>query len=110
MAAPAEASLVDQVPEDRRGEALGFYLTLSMVGFNLGPVFGGAIQHLCKDTLGIGLEWSYRIPFFVDSLLALTAFFLVRWGVEETRGKTTPKDLVEQEGDLELSRREREHR
>jgi len=61
VAAPSEASLVDQVPEDRRGEALGFYLTFSMIGFNMGPVFGGAIQFVCNDIIGIGLEWSYRV-------------------------------------------------
>jgi len=105
VAAPAEASLVDQVPAHRRGEALGFYLTLSMVGFNMGPVFGGAIQFLCNDVLRIGLEWSYRIPFFVDSLLAVIAFFLVWWGVEETRGKGSPKRTVQQEGNPELSKK-----
>jgi MFS family permease len=105
VAAPAEASLVDQVPEDRKGEALGFYLTLSMVGFNMGPVFGGAIQFLCHNILGIGLEWSYRVPFFVDSLLAFIAFFLVWWGVEETRGKASSKDLVQQEGSVQLSKK-----
>jgi len=105
VAAPAEASLVDQVPEDRRGEALGFYLTMSMVGFNMGPVFGGAIQFLCNDILGFGLEWSYRIPFFVDSLLAFIAFFLVWWGVKETRGKGFPRRTVQQEGDLRLSKK-----
>jgi len=105
VAAPAEASLVDQVPEDRRGEALGFYLTMSMVGFNMGPVFGGAIQFLCNDILGFGLEWSYRIPFFVDSLLAFIAFFLVWWGVKETRGKGFPRRKVQQEEDLRLSKK-----
>ena len=105
VAAPAEASLVDQVPAHRRGEALGFYLTLSMVGFNMGPVFGGAIQFLCNDVLRIGLEWSYRVPFFVDSLLAVIAFFLVWWGVEETRGKRAPKRTVQQEGASEMSKK-----
>jgi MFS family permease len=105
VAAPAEASLVDQVPEDRRGEALGFYLTMSMIGFNMGPVFGGAIQFLCNDILGFSLEWSYRIPFFVDSLLAFIAFFLVWWGVKETRGKGFPRRTAQQEGDLRLSKK-----
>ncbi len=105
VAAPAEASLVDQVPADRRGEALGFYLTLSMVGFNMGPVLGGVIQFLSNDVLGIGLEWSYRIPFFVDSLLAAIAFFLVWWGVEETRGSCSPKKTVQLEEDPELSKK-----
>ena len=105
VAAPAEASLVDQVPENRRGEALGFYLTLSMIGFNMGPVFGGAIQSLCNDLLGIGLEWSYRVPFFVDSLLAFIAFLLVWWGVEETRGKSSSKAMAQQEEGLKLSKK-----
>lgn len=105
VAAPAEASLVDQVPDDRKGEALGFYLTLSMVGFNMGPVFGGTIQFLCNDVLGFGLEWSYRIPFFVDSLLAFIAFFLVWWGVEETRGKSSSKRMIQQERNLGLSKK-----
>ncbi len=107
VAAPAEASLVDQVSENRRGEALGFYLTLSMVGFNLGPIFGGTVQFICNDLLRTGLEWSYRIPFFIDSVLALIAFFLVRWGVEETRGKDPPKKTKQTEADPELSERAR---
>ena len=96
VAAPAEASLVDQVPESRRGEALGFYLTLSMLGFNMGPVFGGVIQHVGLTVLHVSPEWSYRIPFFIDSVLALIAFFLVWWGVQETRGtrlhRAAPED------------------
>jgi len=107
VAAPAEASLVDQVPENRRGEALGFYLTLSMVGFNMGPVFGGAIQYACNDILRVGLEWSYRVPFFVDSLLALIAFFLVWWGVEETRQKGLHEEVAQREGDVVLSKKVR---
>jgi MFS family permease len=90
VAAPAEASLVDQVPHARRGEALGFYLTLSMVGFNLGPLLGGTIQYLGDNVLHLGIELSYRIPFFIDSVLALIAFVLVRFGVEETRGHKAP--------------------
>ncbi len=105
VAAPAEASLVDQVPENRRGEALGFYLTLSMIGFNMGPVFGGAIQSLCNDLLGIGLAWSYRVPFFIDSLLAFIAFLLVWWGVEETRGKSSSKAMIQQKEGLKLSKK-----
>jgi MFS family permease len=94
VAAPAEASLVDQVPKERRGEAIGFYLTMSMIGFNLGPVFGGAMQYLGEEILNIGLEWSYRFPFFIDSLLALIALLLVWLGVKETRGVQTPKELI----------------
>jgi MFS family permease len=97
VAASAEASLVDQVPKKRRGEALGFYLTLSMVGFNMGPVFGGSIQYLFNDILNVGLGWSYRIPFFIDSILAVIAFFLVWFGVEETRGEEDPTESLQHE-------------
>ena len=106
VAAPSEASLVDQVPRNRRGEALGFYLTMSMVGFNLGPVFGGVIQFFSRNVVGVGLEWSYRIPFFVDSLLAFIAFLLVWRGVEETRGKESKRE-VRHEGDTVLTKKVR---
>lgn len=101
VAAPSEASLVDQVPKERLGEALGFYLTMSMVGFNLGPVFGGVIQFLSENMFG--LEWSYRVPFFIDSILAFIAFILVWWGVKETRGKFSSQRIVSQKVDVELS-------
>lgn len=107
VAAPAEASLIDQVSENRRGEALGFYLTMSMVGFNMGPVFGGTIQFLCNDLIGTGLEWSYRIPFFVDSLLAFIAFLLVWWGVKETRGQGSGKTPIKTQPDVVLSKKVR---
>jgi len=83
----AEASLIDQVPEDRRGEALGFFLTLTMIGWFLGPIFGGAIQYVSENLFGFMREDSYRIPFFVDSLLSVIAMGLVAWKVKETRGK-----------------------
>ena len=103
VASPAESSLVDQVPHDRRGEALGFYLTMSMVGFNMGPVFGGTVQFLANDVFGTGLEWSYRIPFFIDSILAFIAFFLIWLGVEETRGEKSLEVVANQRDDLRLS-------
>jgi MFS family permease len=107
VAVPSEASVVDQVPENRRGEALGFYFTMSMVGFNLGPVFGGGIQSLSQNVFGLDLEWSYRMPFFIDSLLALLAFFLVWKGVEETRGKKVQKQEIVEEDDAVLSKKVR---
>lgn len=105
VAAPSEASLVDQVPKSRRGEALGFYLTMSMVGYNMGPVFGGAIQFLFNNVFGLSLEWSYRIPFFVDSLLAFMALLLVWRGVEETRGRDSQKRVKLQEGEAVLTKK-----
>jgi len=90
----AEASLVDQVPKSRRGEALGFFLTATMVGWFLGPIFGGTIQFLSETGLGLALEDSYRIPYFVDSALSVIALIFVTWKVRETRGHSsteTPK-------------------
>jgi MFS family permease len=105
VASPSQASLVDQVPESRKGEALGFYLTFSMIGFNMGPVFGGAIQFLCNDVLRTGIEWSYRIPFFIDSFLAFVAFFLVWWGVKETRGEVETEEMIQHEDNPELNKK-----
>lgn len=84
----AESSLIDQVPESRRGEALGFFLTATMIGWFLGPVFGGTIQFLSQSGLRLALEDSYRIPYFVDSGLSVIAMGLVAWKVHETRGGT----------------------
>jgi len=92
----AEASLVDQVPEEQRGEALGFFLTFTMIGWFLGPIFGGAIQHLSETVLGLPLSESYRIPYFVDSLLSVIALLLVTWKVKETRGEHAAKKTTKQ--------------
>jgi DHA1 family multidrug resistance protein-like MFS transporter len=95
----AEASLVDQVPENRRGEALGFFLTATLIGWFLGPVFGGAIQYWSETGLGLALEDSYRIPYFVDSGLSVVAMGLVAWKVQETRGNVpTRRGIDPKEG------------
>jgi len=91
----AEASLIDQVPKNRRGEALGFFLTLTMIGWFLGPIFGGTVQYVSENIFGFTREDSYRIPFFVDSLLSIIAIGLVAWKVKETRGR---KALYEMKG------------
>jgi len=85
----AEASLVDQVPKSRRGEALGFFLTATMVGWFMGPIFGASIQFLSETALGLALKDSYRVPYFVDSALSIIAVALVTWKVGETRGGTS---------------------
>jgi len=72
---PAEALLIDHVPVTRRGEATGFVLACGMIGRNLGPFFGGAVQFLASGFTT--LQNSYRIPYFVDSALASFAVALV---------------------------------
>jgi len=79
---PAEALLIDSVLPYRRGEASGFVVALGMVGRNIGPVFGGTIQWLSVSN-GFSLVNSYRIPYFVDSALALLAVLLVAWKITE---------------------------
>ena len=91
----AEASLIDQVPKTRRGEALGFFLTATMVGWFLGPIFGGTIQFLSQNVLGLALEDSYRIPYFADSALSVIAIGLVAWNVRETRGHSSIRKISE---------------
>lgn len=88
----AEASLIDQVSRDRRGEALGFFLTATLVGWFIGPVFGGAIQFFSETSLGLTLENSYRVPYFVDSGFSVIAMGLVAWKVKETRGHGSTKE------------------
>jgi len=101
----AEASLIDQVPKRRRGEALGFFLTLTMVGWFIGPVFGGTIQFLSETSLGLTLENSYRIPYFMDSVLSVIAIGLVVWKVKETRGERSDLNGTEavEEDDFKLT-------
>lgn len=101
----AEASLIDQVPRSRRGEALGFFLTATMVGWFLGPIFGGTIQFFSETILGLALENSYRIPYFVDSGLSVIAMGLVAWKVRETRGRSSIKKGREtaRENDVKLA-------
>ncbi len=87
---PAEALLIDLVSEYKRGEASGFVMALGMIGRSVGPMFGGSIQWLAHSA-GLSLLDSYRIPYFVDSVLALLAVALVEFRIRETRIVTKTK-------------------
>jgi len=80
---PTEALIVDSSPIHSRGEILGFTSACAMAGRWTGPIFGGTIQW-ASNSLGLSLIESYRIPFFVDSLLALGAVLLVAWKVVDS--------------------------
>jgi len=96
----AEASVVDQSPKERTGEALGFFLTLSLIGWFAGPFVGGVFQHIGQTILGLTLEESYRLPFFAISLLGATAALLIIWKVRETRGIRASNPTASIEGDV----------
>jgi len=89
---PAEALLIDLVSEHVRGEASGFVMSMGMIGRSIGPVFGGSIQWLASST-GFSLLDSYRVPYFVDSVLALCALVLVVYKIREPK-----RDAVGHEG------------
>jgi len=78
---PAEALLVEKVPAERRGEAIGFVASCSIIGRNVGPMFGGTTQFVASQFLDeIG---SYRVPYFVDAAFALLAMILVAWKISD---------------------------
>lgn len=83
----AEALLMDSVASHKWGEATGFATAMSMIGRNTGPIFGGTIQALAY-TQGLTLVDTYRIPYFVDAVLAALALGLVLVFIQETRQPT----------------------
>ena len=81
---PTEALIVDSSPIQIRGEIMGFTSACAMAGRWTGPVFGGTIQW-ASNVLGVSLANSYRVPYFVDSLLAAFTLILVYWKVVESK-------------------------
>lgn len=77
-----ETYLVDAIDPARRGEAMGFLMSMQMVGRNLGPLVGGAVQW-ASIAQGFSTLMSYRIPYFVDSAFALAALGLVYFRITE---------------------------
>jgi len=78
---PAEALLIDKVPVDRRGEAVGFVASCAIIGRNVGPAFGGSTQFISAQFVDV--VNSYRIPYFVDAAFAGLAMILVIWKISE---------------------------
>ena len=81
-----ETYLVDIVDPARRGEAMGFLMSMQMVGRNLGPLIGGAVQWT-SIAQGFSILMSYRIPYFVDSAFAAIALGLVIFRIKEPEGR-----------------------
>ena len=85
----SETLLIDLVSPQRRGEAAGYIMSMNMVGRNLGPMLGGGIQWLSVSR-GLSLMMSYRIPYFVDSLLALIALVMIYLLIKEPERRSAP--------------------
>jgi len=85
----SETLLIDLVSPLRRGEAAGYIMSMNMVGRNLGPMLGGGIQWLAVSR-GSSLLMSYRVPYFVDSLLALVALMMIYVLIEEPERRSAP--------------------
>lgn len=84
----SQTLLIDIVDPKRRGEASGFLQSMNMIGRNIGPLVGGSIQWATMSS-GFSLLMSYRIPYFVDSALALFALAIVALKISEPE-RTTP--------------------
>jgi len=90
---PAEALLIDKVPVERRGEAVGFVASCAIIGRNIGPAFGGSTQFISAQF--VNLVDSYRIPYFVDAAFAVLAMILVIWKITETPATPTTKNTTD---------------
>jgi len=94
------AILMDTVSSHQRGEGSGFVMAMGMVGRAIGPVFGGTIQWF-SHSQGLSLLNSYRVPYFVDSILAVLALLLVAWKIKPTDNKVASEAKRTQTGSSE---------
>jgi len=91
--------LIDLVTPQQRGDAAGFIMSMSMIGRNIRPVFGGAIQWFVVSKCFSELI-SYRVPYFVDSLLAVVAFVMVYHFIKEPKRRSGVVKGPEIKGEL----------
>lgn len=87
MVWPAATALVgDLTPPGQRGSAMGVYNSISMVGYMIGPSLGAGIVWYATQLLNYTLTESYRLTFFLSSLVsiasALMVYFFVNVPVE----------------------------
>ncbi|MFW9912308.1 MAG: MFS transporter [Candidatus Thorarchaeota archaeon] len=80
----AEASLMDIVGFDRRGEGLGVYMFVSNIGFVTGPGLGGILYNFCRDFLLLPVPDVFRVPYFMAALIVLPAVLLTGISLKET--------------------------
>jgi len=80
----AEASLIDQISPDRRGEGMAFYLTASNAGFLLGPGIGGLLHYFANHTLQMPFVESSQFVYLFSAPITLLALLIVHIFVQET--------------------------
>jgi len=79
-----QAALMDIVGPERRGEGLGFYTTVSNLGFILGPGLGGLLYNFCRDYLLLAVPDVFRVPYYIGALITLPAAILTIVVLRET--------------------------
>lgn len=97
----SETLLIDLVTPHQRGEAAGFIMSMSMIGQNIGPIFGGTIQWFVFNR-GFSEIFSYRIPYFVDSLFASIALIVVYLYIREPESKEGGLKIHSQKSNLKI--------
>jgi MFS family permease len=76
---PASMSLMTTATEQpRRGGAMGFYTTLRMLGFTLGPLIGGFLH----------VHFGFNAVFYAGAGFLVVGAALVHWWVQEVPAKT----------------------
>ena len=88
-----QALLMDLADPEKRGEIGGFVMSMQMMGHMVGPMFGGIIQW-ASVAIGFSLLASYRIPFFLDSLLAAIALVLVAWKIPDIKPSSNDASMM----------------
>jgi MFS family permease len=72
------AVLAERTSRGSRGGSMGFYTTLRMVGFAIGPLLGGYLQ----------VHYGFHIAFFVGTALLLLGALLVQLWVRDRPART----------------------
>ena len=87
MIIPSVLALISAVTEKRtRGNAMGVYSTLRMIGFATGPLLAGALQ----------VYFGYDAAFMAGAAFLVVAYLLVQFTVHE---RTGPAAAADREGD-----------
>ncbi len=79
---PANALVVDMSPPERRGEALGWFTTVIMMGFIVGPITGGFLLN----------SYGFNATFYACSFVSLLALLLILPWLRSMPGKPVPME------------------